>query len=106
MAFRTYQARQTAVQAVYCSTFYPMVGYMRIIRVCCVLLSVWMLSACTQQQLYNSVKSNQRLKCEKEPPSKYEECMQQTQDSYDEYKREREEILEEDKNRKTPSAAA
>ena len=51
------------------------------------------IGACTTKQLYNELQHNQKLECEKLPPSQYDECMQEASDSYEEYKREREDIL-------------
>jgi len=52
------------------------------------LISVILIAACSNEQIYNSIQENQRLKCSKLPGSQYEECMRDFNTSYKEYERE------------------
>ena len=54
-----------------------------------------LLVACTHEQVYNSVQQNQQLECSKLPQVRYEECMKEFDESYKDYARERQELLEE-----------
>ena len=54
-----------------------------------------LLAACTHEQVYNSVQQNQQLECSKLPQVRYEECMKEFDESYKDYARERQELLEE-----------
>jgi len=47
---------------------------------------------CSNKGIYDNIIHNQRMKCLKEPPSTYAECMAQTNKPYEEYTRERKEI--------------
>ena len=55
------------------------------------------LAACTQQDVYEMSQENGRKACEKEPPPMQDRCMEQYQQSYDEYQRERDALLEDSK---------
>ena len=61
------------------------------------LLAVLALTACTNEQVYNAIQSNQQLECQKLPDSQYEECMQQLAEPYDSYQRSRDQLLEDSK---------
>lgn len=51
-------------------------------------------SACTNKQLYETIQSNERLECQKIVRRiEYEECMRQINQSYEDYQREREQVL-------------
>lgn len=52
------------------------------------------LSACSNQAIYNTLQQNQRNACLKEPPVLYEECMERASQSYQDYRRERDEMLQ------------
>ncbi len=41
---------------------------------------------CTNQNWYEGLKSNQKLKCQQGPVSEYDECMKRIEDSYQDYK--------------------
>lgn len=60
---------------------------------CCVLFILFGLMACTQQQYYEGLKSGSRSNCLDYPESEYEDCIEQTGKSYDQYKDAREEIV-------------
>ena len=53
-----------------------------------------LLVACTHEQVYNNVQQNQQLECSKLPQVQYEEGMKSVDQSYQDYKRERQEILD------------
>jgi hypothetical protein len=50
------------------------------------------LIACTQQSWYQGVKSAHQAHCMQEPASEYDECMKQSDASYNEYEKNREEL--------------
>ena len=52
------------------------------------------LAACSNRQVYDAIQDNQRLECAKLQGSQYEECMKQVSQPYDEYRREREDLIE------------
>ena len=52
------------------------------------------ISGCSNRAIYDNMRIKQRSECLKEPPSTYFECIERTNKSYEEYKREREEVLE------------
>lgn len=60
--------------------------------VCCLALLV---TGCTKEQIYESIKNSKQLECEKAPPDEYRECMRAVSDTYDEYRRKKEEAEEE-----------
>lgn len=63
-----------------------------------VLLGVlFMISACSNQALYNIGKSHERQQCLKERGEAYEKCMRAPQKSYGEYEKERETVLKQKK---------
>ncbi|MDO3385674.1 hypothetical protein QWI17_07475 [Gilvimarinus sp. SDUM040013] len=50
------------------------------------------ISACTNKAIYDNVQSDQRWRCQQEPPPAQERCRQQASQSYEEYERERQEL--------------
>lgn len=53
------------------------------------------LMACSQQAMYSQFQQNNRLECQKETiPNLYQECMERSQLSYEEYQRQRRQLLE------------
>ena len=66
---------------------------MKLLQGCCVLFILVGLIACTQQQYYEGLKSGSRSNCLNHPESEYEDCIEQTGKSYDQYKDAREEIV-------------
>jgi uncharacterized membrane protein (DUF106 family) len=48
--------------------------------------------ACSNKAVYDNIKLNNRQECAKLPQSQYDECMENTQKSYEEYNRERKEM--------------
>jgi len=62
---------------------------MRIRCVAAVFAAV-MMAGCSNRQVYDAAQSSQRIQCSKLPEWQYDECMDRTGKSYDEYLRERE----------------
>ncbi len=62
----------------------------------CITLLVFFLSSCAQEGFYNSQQKNLKQECEKLSLPQYEQCLSDLDDrSYEEYRRERERLLEE-----------
>lgn len=53
------------------------------------------LVACSNQAIYENMRIQQQNDCLKEPPGRYDECIERADKSYDEYRRERDRALEE-----------
>ena len=49
-----------------------------------------LLSACTNQQVYDTAQQNHALECQKYPDSRYEDCMRTVEKDFETYERERE----------------
>ena len=56
-----------------------------------VLTSLLLLSACSSKQIYDVFRSNRLQECETVPRSEREKCIEDMQDSYDDYERKRSE---------------
>jgi len=65
-----------------------------------IILLVITLSACTKQAWYQGAQSSQTAHCMKEPVSEYDDCIQQSAESYDEYNKNREALIEENTSTK------
>jgi len=50
-------------------------------------------SACTNKDIYQSIQHDAQLKCQQIPPQEYQDCMDQHSQSYESYKRSRDEII-------------
>lgn len=50
-------------------------------------------TACSNQQIYTAVQESQRIDCGKLQQPQYEECMRELETPYDEYERERQEVV-------------
>jgi hypothetical protein len=50
------------------------------------------LSACSNQQFYEGAKAGKQAKCLNYPAAEYKECMEDTSDSYEQYKQKRDEV--------------
>ncbi|WP_370978265.1 hypothetical protein [Agaribacterium sp. ZY112] len=69
------------------------------LRLLCGFLCVcFIVSGCSNQQLYSAGQSNERSKCVDEPYSTYDECIARTEKSYQEYKQERDMLLEDEES--------
>ncbi len=56
-------------------------------------LALLVLVGCSNRGIYGGIQASNRNECSKLPPSQYDECMENTNRSYDEYERERKEAL-------------
>jgi len=54
-------------------------------------LTVLALVACSNQALYETLQNNERQDCIKEPGALYDECIQRTSTTYEEYQKQRSE---------------
>jgi len=50
------------------------------------------MSACSSQQFYEAGKASQRANCLNYPEAEYRECMDDTAESYEQYKLQRDEV--------------
>ena len=48
---------------------------------------------CSSNQLYESIQHNARLECRKAPPAEYDNCMRRASESYGDYTRKRNEVV-------------
>lgn len=71
----------------------PKYETMKLFLGACVLFVIFGLMACTQQQYYEGLKSGSRSNCLEYPESEYEDCIEDTEKSYDQYRDEREAIV-------------
>ena len=55
----------------------------------CVVFSI---AGCSNKAVYDNIQHNNRQECRSVPPAQYEECIERSNKSYDEYQREREAI--------------
>ncbi len=51
------------------------------------------LYACTYRGAFEGIQASNRIECSTLPPAQYDECMQDNDVSYDEYERERKQVL-------------
>lgn len=67
---------------------------MAVMRVNSVLILVVLLglAACSNRAMYENMLIHQRNECLKEPPPRHAECLEQTNQPYEEYQRKREEV--------------
>lgn len=63
-----------------------------------VLLAAAQLSGCSNRQLYESIQRDQKLQCQTLPESQYEKCMEKASQSYEEYERVRDEVIDDNRN--------
>jgi len=61
-------------------------------------IGAFLLSACSNKEVYNTVQKNRKQDCQKLPPSVYEECIKQHSESFDEYERKRRQVLNKDRS--------
>ena len=57
------------------------------------LIVIFVIGACSNRAIYNNFQINNRNDCAKQPESQYEECMERSNMSYEEYERKRKEPL-------------
>lgn len=58
-----------------------------------VLVVPLLFAGCSKKAVYDNIQLNNRNECNKVPPSQYEECIERTSKSYEEYERERKEVI-------------
>jgi hypothetical protein len=51
------------------------------------------MTACTRQQYYEGLKAGRSASCLEYPESEYEDCIDETKTSFEEYKRQREQVI-------------
>lgn len=59
-------------------------------------LSCMGMAACSNRSVYETIQANNRLDCQKVPVAQQEDCLRQADKSYEEYERERQELLKKD----------
>lgn len=52
------------------------------------------LAGCSNKQLYSTIRENRRAECNKLPQSQVEKCMSEHDALYDEYRRERQSVID------------
>lgn len=52
------------------------------------------IAGCSNKGAYESIQISNKFACSKLPPSQYDECMKNADKSYDEYERERKEVID------------
>lgn len=57
-----------------------------------IFLPLVLLQACTNREVYDALQNRQKVLCQEQPKSEYEKCMQQADESYDTYKKNREAV--------------
>ena len=55
-------------------------------------MSILLLTACSQQQLYDAVQQGQQVECQKLQGEQYQQCMEKFAKSYQQYQQEREQV--------------
>jgi len=60
-----------------------------------VVITAVMLAACSKQAWYTGAQSSQTTHCMKEPLSEYDDCIEQSGESYEQYKQKREDLMKE-----------
>jgi len=63
-----------------------------------ILVLMMALTSCSKQAWYQGAQSSQTAHCMQEPISEYENCIQQSGENYDEYSKNREQLLKEKLN--------
>ncbi len=64
---------------------------MRGVAILCVILAM---SGCSSRALYENAQYNKRNECLRLPPSQFEDCMASAHQTYDEYRKAREEVID------------
>jgi hypothetical protein len=57
-----------------------------------IFLSLALLPACSNRQMYDAMQNRQKVLCQEAPRSEHQKCMDEASQSYDTYKRERENV--------------
>lgn len=56
------------------------------------MLCVLALSGCSKQQFYEGMKAGHRANCLNYPEAEYSDCIEETRDSFEQYKQQRDEV--------------
>ena len=51
------------------------------------------IAGCSSRGAYEGIQASNRIECSELPPPQYDECMNNANKSYDEYERERKEVI-------------
>lgn len=51
-------------------------------------------AGCSSKEVYENIQYSNRLDCSYVPPAQYDECLDSTNQSYDEYERERQAVVD------------
>ena len=62
-------------------------------KVIIILVAIF-LSGCSYRSAYDGMQASNRFECTKRPPSQYDECMENANKSYHQYKRERKQTID------------
>lgn len=65
---------------------------MRAFAMLCVVLLA--LPGCSNRALFENAQHNHRNECQRLPPSQYDACMERARQTYDEYRKAREEVTD------------
>lgn len=68
---------------------------MKSIVILIMMVFIFFIQACSSRQWYETVHQNQRIQCQKVPYNEYAECMERANETYDQYKRKRDEVVKE-----------
>lgn len=60
------------------------------------LMMLAVLVGCSNRAVYDNIQLNQRNECFKLPPSQREDCLDSIDKSYDEYRKDREDVIKEE----------
>ncbi len=60
------------------------------------IIFIALLAGCSKREIYDNILVDQRNRCIHQRPSEYDECIKRTSKSYEEYERERQELLHSD----------
>lgn len=58
-----------------------------------IILAIFAIAGCSNKAVYDNIQLNNRNECSKVPPPQYERCMERANQSYDDYERERKEVV-------------
>ena len=59
-----------------------------------IILAIFLMgTGCSNEQVYTAIQKNRQLECQKLPPAQYNSCMEEYDQDYEDYKREREEVI-------------
>lgn len=65
---------------------------MRAILILLCVISAVAMSGCGTRQIYEGLQNSQRMRCQKFPKPEYEECVERADASFEEYRKNRDEL--------------